>query len=450
MSETPRTLDGHGTARLRGEQGSGVAYALVIGAVLLVFLVAIVDLLTKEMKWIGGTRRRAEALFAADAALDRALYVLQKGSNWDAVPIPGFNNDMVFSDTPNIRYKIRIQEGNWTPYTPALGAEADYAPANVKTERTMTILATYSPTGERRKVQGIAIKTTMNSALYTEGVLALGGSSDIYWGPVVSYETGPNAIVLTGGPGCQVPSHPIYIAKGGIRLNGKGAGPPDCPGTESDSPYAGVTVDADAVDKLGALPDPQIDLWKSIAQTTDSKYPQVNRRHYFSGQASWSFDDSTSAPWPQGMKEGECIFFDTVDGKAYSGANKTEVTFKGGSTCGFGTMVVMGDLQMKGNGGCPTTNATLPQDCPKYGGPCSPDPYPLSGHFWDGYIWVEGTLNAKGTQSIYGTAGAKGGLGSGNFAIWFKSGNQNLGVLGQSVLVKYWRERAPESWDPFP
>jgi hypothetical protein len=437
-----------------GEQGQGLGYVLVVGAVLLVFVIAIVDLLVSEARWLIGSQRRGQVLQAADAALDRALYVLQRGSNWEAVPVANYDRDFTYTDIPGIRYTIRIQKGNWTPYAPAMGPETAYTPANVDMERTITVWATYTATGERRKVQGIAVKATLNSALYAEGTIAMGGSTDVYWGPVVSYDTGPKAIALTAGGQCSVKSHPIFIAKGGIDLNGQEAQP--C-GKDSPDPFAGVSVDSYST-ALGDPPKVPIDDYRNRAKALDKITPSLAgpapKRYYFSGQALWSFTSIPgSGAWPDFMtNEGDptVVFFDTVDGLPYKGTNGTTVRLSGGNNCGAGVLVVMGVLDVQGSGNCAAVKAVPPPDCLKLGGPCTPNPYTISGHVWDGFVWAQNRLDAAGTKKFYGSVGATNGVGTGNLEIWYKSGNKSLGYLGQRVAVRYWRERKPEPWDVFP
>src|SRR5690349_10661956 len=95
----------------RGEDGQGLAFVLVTGAVLLVFLIALVDLLWNEMKFLVKTQRRSVMMIAADGAVDRGIYALQKSGNWDGIPqgaVGGYNYsgtptaDTVYSDQPGV------------------------------------------------------------------------------------------------------------------------------------------------------------------------------------------------------------------------------------------------------------------------------------------------------------------------------------------------------------
>src|SRR6185436_11620814 len=119
----------------RAEEGSGLAYVIVIGVVLLVFLIALVDVLTKEMRFLVGVSRRSQLVHGGDAGIDRALFALQKGGNWDDIinhTVSGYEQDVTYTDIPGMRYTIRVREGNWTPYSPALGPEDLWTPAGDK------------------------------------------------------------------------------------------------------------------------------------------------------------------------------------------------------------------------------------------------------------------------------------------------------------------------------
>lgn len=444
-------------AGARGESGQGLPYVLVVGVVLLVLLIAIVEGIVTEMRWLVGSQKRARVFQAADAGVDRGLYALLRPAAWEGLPILYYNADRVYTDIPGIKYTIKIQEGNWTPYSPAMGPETSYTPINVKTERTITVFASYTVTGERRKIQAIAAKSVLNSALYTEGVLSLGGSADIYWGPVVSYQSGPGSIDLTGQPACQVPARPIYISCGGITLGGSDAASV-CGVSENNNAYAGLKVDAG--NPAWCDPPPQqYTYWSDRAKAWDIKGTAgpAPKRYYFTGQANWAFTgfpNTKSGEWPNYMidagLDSTCVFFDVPDATAPYAVGSNEVTMKAtGGCCGSGVLFVMGNLDMQGSGNCNNISAIPPTDCAKMGGPCT-NPTTIKGAFWEGYIWVENTIYANGTKLVYGTVGARNGIGSGNFEIWFKSNNKTLAALGETVTIKYWRERKPENWDVFP
>jgi hypothetical protein len=113
----------------------------------------------------------------------------------------------------------------------------------------------------------------------------------------------------------------------------------------------------------------------------------------------------------------------------------------------------MGNLNVKGGGGCPNWAGIPPADCLKLGAAyCSPNPYPIPNGSWEGYIYVAGKFFCSGSLTVYGTfSGATDpGAITGSVEIWYKTGNKALGYLGQSVYLKYWRERKPETWDVFP
>lgn len=466
-----RRLLGRGS---RGESGQGLGFLLVASAILLILLVALVDVIRHEMRWIVGSQRRSKLLYGADAALEKAVYQLQRGANWDALPLTDYNDDFTHTDVPGVKYTIKIQEGNWTPYADLVTAgiissEADYTPCgNRRTERTVTILVSYTTTGERKKVQGIVLKSGLNSAMYSEGVLAIGGSAEVYWGPVVSYDA-VNGMAVDKS--CKLPTHPIFVSRGPIYLAG-GKTIVDCGYADDPDPYAGVSGNQYASDtELGDAPDVPIDDYRQEAKTLDGDPDWTDPKGVYKyhnavpGKTSWSFTSMTDPAWPAKTVFGETtVFFDTDDGLPCNGTdgsciptkskgtctNCVTVKFTGGKNCGAGTFVIMGDLEMGGTGVC-SWKAQPPSDCAKLGGPCTPSPYPITGGWWEGDIWVAGRLDGAGDKKVYGTVGVgDAASGTGGVEIWFKSGSATLGKLGQSMGVKYWRERKPEAWDVFP
>jgi hypothetical protein len=78
----------------------------------------------------------------------------------------------------------------------------------------------------------------------------------------------------------------------------------------------------------------------------------------------------------------------------------------------------------------------------------------MSGHYWEAMLWAQGKFSSSGNKKIYGTLGAgEATLSSditGSFEVWFKSNNASIGALGQTVLIRYWREAKGNAGDVFP
>ncbi|MEK7475637.1 MAG: hypothetical protein AAB152_08395 [Candidatus Coatesbacteria bacterium] len=430
-----------------GESGQGLAYVLIISAVLLVFLVALVDVLTRESKWIVRQAKGLDLLHAADAAIDRGLYALQRGGNWDGIPsgsVIGYDQNKVYSDSPGMLYTIKIQEGNWTP---------GYMMGDKASERTITAFVTYTPTGEHKKVQAVVIKSTLNSALFSGGGIQVKGSADINWGPVVSYASGPNTIVDPA----NADDHPVYMSRGGIVAKGL------TPCLGDGIPTVGVCyLEYASVESLGTTPFVDLDQLRFEA---DQQKTLVNPTTL--GKACVDVGPA-GGPMPGTAGAESVIFYDTCDGKNYyppptgsnlcKGActainNGADVKFTGG--CGQGKLIVLGDLTTAGNGSC--EDGVLlppPADCNKYdkdGDTCPPYNVYTNNEFWDGFIYVAGNLNSNGVKMIYGTIYANNSAGvSGTFKIFYKPDNNALASLGKTCFIELWMERAPKAGDVFP
>lgn len=415
-----------------GEQGQGLGYILVVSAVLLMLLIALVDLVVREMKAGVMVSKKNLLLHAADAGVDRAVTALQVANNWKDIPqgnVPGYNGDAVYSEVSGIIYRLKIQEGNWTP---------GYQVGDADSERTITVFATHTITGDRKKIMAVVMQSNIGSALFSKGQIMIGGSADIQWGPVVSYSTASNAIPTPG-------THPIYISAGGI-----GGTMPDCA-----DPIAGVCVN-EYETGLGTPPAFPLDEMRSIAKAQGTYQGGGNVCYEPNDAILGKKDDDT------------VVFWDTCDGKDYMPYAPTNDTLCAGCTAtahgvdksgpkklpggwgGKGTLVVLGDLEFTGTNGQPVIMIP-PADCtPKYGtmADCN-DMEPLTETAaWDGLVYVAGKLISSGNKLFYGSLYAYDTAGvSGNFKLYFKSNNKGNAFLGKTVLTKLWLERAPTSTD---
>jgi hypothetical protein len=441
----------------RGESGAGLAYVLIVGAVLLILLTTLVDVLVREMKWIVGTGKRNVMIHAADGAIDRAMHALQVGGNWDAMGkglIEGYRKDVTFTDIPEIAYTIKVQEGNWTPYPgPLVLAETGFTPAGDKRlDRTITIYLSNTRTGEKKKIQTVVMQTTLDSALFSGGVIGVSGSAEVHWGPVVSYSLLSNSMDL----GKAVPDYPIYISAGGIVINSLPAGL-NSPSLDCDDPIAGKCVSEQAADTLGPMPEMPLDTWRATAQAQAKSDPT----HYYAGVCGIQKNPAMPV-----MDANSVVFFDSMDGKnfksgtdtlcsgAYSGGNDrgTTVRFTAG-TCGQGIFVVMGDLDTAGNGACADIMMKAPSNCvgkleANAANCADKSSWKL---FWDGFIYVGNKLTSIGTKMLYGSMFVYDNTGiGGNFSVYYKSSNSGLGTLGKTITRKVWMERAPLAGEKFP
>lgn len=435
-----RTCRKRSTSR---ESGQGIAYVLVLTAALLVFLIAMVDMLWNESRLLNRQRRERELFHELDAVADRALYALLKEGNWDALTqgaVPGYNADVDHTDIKGIRYRLKVQEGNWTPYNPATGAvEATWTPSgDTKTERTVTIWATSTPSGDRKKLQVVYIKSTLNSALFSGGQIFVKGSADIYWGPAVSYATISDAIPLTGG---SLPDHPVYLAKGGITMDGVPIGDPSLQ-MDSSNPKAGVYAD-EYSNSIGNEPVIPLELLRATAMENELP-PETGDYYVYNGVASPDF------VIPKSMAAGKVLFYETEDGMKWDGLDAASgngvYVKKKGNICGSGTLVIMGDLEVVGTGSC-DRYMIPPPDCydrfDKTLAHCA-NPTHEPKIFWDGFMFVANELRGAGDVMVYGSIYAKSTANlNGSLKIWYKSVDNSLGTLGKTISVKLWMPRTP-------
>ncbi len=308
--------------------------------------------------------------------------------------------------------------------------------------------------GEKKKLQVVLIQSTLNSALFSGGQTYVGGSSEIHWGPVVSYSTASDAIPDPS----DWEDFPVYMAKGGILL---GKTPASAQGKNCTDPIVGKCV-CEYCASLGSQPVVPISTLRSRALGQNS-----DGLHYKGPSTSPStfICKAVSPALPALMDDKTVVFYDTADGHAYdpetdsvckgsySGGNDrgADIQFTGG--CGKGTLIVLGDLTLAGNGSCPSITMKAPANCI---GKLEADAAKCVDKssnklFWDGFVFIGNDLKSTGTQQIYGSMYAYDTSGvSGNFSIYYRSDNENLGYLGKSLMVKLWLERAPKPEDVFP
>ena len=419
--------------RKGGEEGQGLGYVLVVSAVLLLLLVSLVDLVVREMKAGVMTSKKNLLLHAADAGVDRAILALQMANNWKDIPqkyVAGYDADAVYSEVSGVIYRLKVQEGNWTPGFQIGDADA---------ERTITVYATHTLTGDRKKIVAVVMQSTIGSALFSKGQVLIGGNADIQWGPVVSYSTATNSIPTPG-------QHPTYMSAGGI---GNGTLP------QCEDPIAlslpGGCVKENSTN-LGSPPVFPLEEMRSIAQGQKTYQGGLNVCYDPSATMLGNKDDDT------------VVFWDTCDGKDYlpyppynegmcsgctatnHGVDKTLGNKLPGGWGGKGTLVVMGDVEFTGTNGQPVVMVPPPDCMIKYGtaADCNSGSPFSDTAAWDGLVYVAGTLLSQGNKLFYGSMYAYATSSSGgDFKLYYKTNNKGNAFLGKTVLTKLWLEKAP-------
>lgn len=416
-----------------GERGQGLGYILITSAVLLILLVALVDLVVREMRASVMTAKKNIVLHAADAGVDRAINALQVANNWKDIPkglVPGYNGDRSYTEVAGVVYRLKIQEGNWTP-----GVQM----GDVDAERTITVFATQTITGDRKKIMAVVLQSTVGSALFSAGTVAIGGSAKIHWGPVVSYSSDPNSIP-------SPKQFPIYISAGGI-----GGALPPCNGAE---PLYNTCVDEYST-SLGSPPAFPLEDMRYIAKG-QSTYQGGNNKCYSPDETILGNKDDNTV-----------VFWDSCDGLDYHPekgdticpggswtptAHGIEKHITGGSWGGKGTLIIMGNLKNTGGDNQPVS-MIAPKDCVgKYGdtAECADNNGAglVSDAMWDGLIYIAGALASTGGKTVYGSMYAYDTASVfGNFQVYFKTNNKGNAFMGKSVLTKLWMERAPSASD---
>lgn len=211
-------------------KGQVLGTALIIGAVILIFALAMVSMLRSTVKLSQKVNSGSNAALGGDAIISKSINVLEQGSNWGAqpglsfTPIPGYKGDKVYTDIPNAMYIVQINPGNLTkaPGDQAKPTNLSSPPGDPAFERTITVeIYTLPPNFQmpsgvitpwnqpggsapasflnHRILQEVVRRGSTANSLLADGTIQVGGHWLIFWGDVYDYYQ---------VPGCDPSSNP--------------------------------------------------------------------------------------------------------------------------------------------------------------------------------------------------------------------------------------------------
>ncbi|MEK6646200.1 MAG: hypothetical protein AABY84_05975 [Candidatus Firestonebacteria bacterium] len=429
------------------KKGQVTVMILIASVVLLVLIGTIVMLMKQENKWMIKTKHSTTALHIADAAIDRVIYKLQIGNNWNNVTgLTGYRNDVTHSDIAGGTYVVNVVIGDTSndPGQEEQDDEEEEVADEFTNNRTVIVTATSTGTREKRKLQVVLYKTTLNRGLSSGGQSFLGGSSDVYWAPILSYSTADPSIDVGTN---SVKDHPEWYAVGHIHKQ-SGAEITTAsysnyhPNTPSSSMPAVVSLDFDYFKAVAKSTNTYFSsgVNHSTSQIADHAPPAVaahnaDGTHYPPIKADF---EALATQYTQDI----VIFVDTTDTLAYNGTNGCGIVqMQGGYN--HGTLIVMGDLNFGGNGGG-TLTVPIPSTAAAQHGPTSPDPYTINFAIFKGLIYVADDFTATGTPAVFGCViVGDSPNNTGSVKIYY---DENLNLTGtglKTISIKSWRELVP-------
>ncbi|HJT24137.1 MAG TPA: hypothetical protein VJ873_06140 [bacterium] len=201
--------------------GQVLGTALIMGAVILIFALAMVSMLSTNIKLSQKVNSGNYTTLGADAAIAKGIEALKQGNNWGVVsastvtpvftPIVGYKADIVYTDIPHTEYVVQINPGNLINppgdinYERTISVEMYTLPVTVAQPSTQptpwtqsggSVPSAYS---NHRVLQAVVKRGTFNSAIDAGGAFASNGNFTVYWGNVYDYYQDPTC---TGAPPC--------------------------------------------------------------------------------------------------------------------------------------------------------------------------------------------------------------------------------------------------------
>jgi hypothetical protein len=421
---------------LFNNKGQMIVIFLMIAAAVIMLVYTVVSLLKNESKWSIKSQKGITAQHICDGALDRVIWKLQQGDNWDnATSLSGYTWSDTHSDIAGGTYILKIETGDQI-----------VTPGDTDTERTVTIQATASVTNEIRKIMVVLSKSPFNYGMITGGTAAIGGSAEIYWSDAICYSTTSPALTL-GNTLTLGSDRTKYYALGTIKY-GNDFYPPNT----SSYLFPNQTVPP-----LPEKPVVNFSWFKSQAQLTGT---------YFGSGVTHSFDDGSGDHNSGGdhypptedclanaasgqLSDNLVIFVDTTDGDENSYTHAEAYNGDGGGTNTNdwidlkgkylqGSLIVMGPVYCSGNGGgsltlTPPSNGYYPQTTQN-----------LTKVVHNGFLYCAGNFKAVGTPEFYGTVMVDPGevLDSGNMKLYWREDLSSNGVIGRTISIKRWKSVA--------
>lgn len=430
---------------MKNEKGQVVGMIVVMGLVMIIAVLTIATLLLKESKWTIRAQKNINALHICDAALDRVIWKLQEGPNWEnPTSISGYTWSDVHSDVEGGTYKLSIVTGDIL-----------FPPGNTTNDRSVTIEATTTVTKQTRRIIAVLNRAPLNASMIAGGAMALSGSAELFWADAYDYgATGTTPVTLSTTITLGA-NRTKYYSTGAIRYANN-----NYPPNTSAYLFPNQTIPP-------MPPKPEVDFnwFKAQAKNTNTHFGPSTTHPFSDGSGVHSAGGTHYPPtdaciinagtglWSDNL----VIFVDTTDEKDYyyvsdaqtNGYNapKSTTNPSAGDWVRFGTstflrctLMIMGPVYFNGGGGTVPitsfpTNGYYPQD---------PDlnPNQLTQVAVNGFLYVAGNFKANGNPKFYGTVMVDPGavLDSGNMSVYYRSDLSVAGIIGRYVKTKRWKE----------
>lgn len=187
---------------IRSERGFALVSAVVMMLMLAILVPALVFLVQHESKWTLKQKRTNTAYYAAEAGVERALWMLRSStSTYDAIvndgTVPsGYKLDRVYTDSGVGAYQIGLSS------------------TTTQKEVRVEAFGRDEKSVEFRRIEVLLRKDAVTAAIYAPGITSA-GSAKIFWGPLMS----KTSIVLQGSAN---ELYPRKFARGSITSTGGG------------------------------------------------------------------------------------------------------------------------------------------------------------------------------------------------------------------------------------
>jgi hypothetical protein len=404
---------------MKKNPGSTLGLVLMVIVVMVMFSTTLVNLLRDENHMGLQHRRSTRAFHLAEAAVDKAVWKLRESRDvWDSVADGSIDSDYtggkVFSDIEGGTYKITIST------------------TDDEDERMIIGVGRDETNNEMRAIEIIMECISIESAIFAPSLDCQGGVI-VHWGGMES----EGDMILNGGAANRY--YPRKYAVGMIDPRDTDPG-----GLNTDS------VEYWAYYPVPARQGIAFEVYRSSANDY-GEYYSGNKE--FKGNKGYDFDHDTD-PDVMYFVEGDCTL----------------------NSCYMkGTLIIMGDLTLSGNGK-ETFDAVVPADAWKEyqkGTEKEPSPQPdtvdtdeypgdlglqnsgdgtdtceVTKVSFEGFVYVGGDMNGSGGQNFVGCVHVEGSMAAltGNVSVYY---NEDAAALVETTEYRIsrssWREIIP-SW----
>jgi len=308
--------------RNRSNRSGQIFFVGLLLVVITLFLAFSVNFVRTDSKATVSFKKKTTAFHLAEAGIDKGFWKLQETSAiWDSVettPIPGYNFDVIYTDIDGGEYTVRI-----SPDPGPNPTDKRVIESSGRTEDGQTV----------RSIVAVYERPPFEAGIWTKGGLWMTGNARIHWGPMKSL----TYIELTGA--VRDEKFPRKYAKYdiiGIDSDPSGVNFGDIPGQEhwwsfydvSDPPTINFTILKDSAianDTCFGLGTPQCP----------------------GGDQVWNNASPGSVTCPGGCPNGGAFADHFDEGLFWYFEKNLELR---GQKYIKGTIIVMGDLVLRGGG----------------------------------------------------------------------------------------------------